>query len=96
MIPSVLTITFFPNVIVVRNRRMLAKIAIIKSKFTSVLKGNGLIVAVVPRIKKTLKIFEPITFPMIISGFFLRAATIEVANSGKDVPIAIIVSPITR
>jgi len=41
-----------------------------------------------------LKIFEPITFPIAISEFFLKLATTEVISSGRLVPIAIIVRPI--
>ena len=93
--PSVLVIIFRPRVIVVINNKTLASIAIIISKLMEESNGSGLMVAVVPKIKKTLKILEPITFPIIISGFFFLAATIAVANSGKDVPMAIIVNPIT-
>jgi hypothetical protein len=38
--------------------------------------------------------FEPITFPMAMSLFFLSAATTEVINSGSEVPMATMVSPI--
>ena len=38
--------------------------------------------------------FEPITLPIAMSLFFLRAATIEVINSGSEVPAAIMVNPI--
>ena len=33
-------------------------------------------------------------FPIAISVFFLRAATTEVASSGRDVPMATMVNPI--
>ena len=66
------------------------------SIFAPVSKGRGLISDVIPRIKKILKILEPTIFPTAISDFFFRAATIEVASSGRDVPAATIVSPITR
>ena len=36
-----------------------------------------------------LKIFEPMILPSERSGFFLRTAVIEAANSGRDVPHAI-------
>ena len=39
--------------------------------------------------KKTLNRLDPITFPIAISGFFFNAATTEVANSGREVPIEI-------
>ena len=38
------------------------------------------------RMKKILKILEPITLPITISASLLRAATIEAINSGKEVP----------
>ena len=38
---------------------------------------------------------DPITFPITMSFFFLIIAEIVAANSGKLVPIAIIVKPIT-
>ena len=37
----------------------------------------------------------PITFPIARSVLPLNAAIIEVTNSGKDVPVATIVKPIT-
>ena len=46
------------------------------------------------KIKTIFKIFEPIIFPITIFPFFCRKADIEAANSGKLVPIAIIVNPI--
>ena len=41
------------------------------------------------------KTFEPITFPTTMSVFFLITALIVAANSGKLVPIAMMVNPIT-
>ena len=40
------------------------------------------------------KTFEPITFPTTMSVFFLITALIVAANSGKLVPIAMMVNPI--
>jgi len=40
-----------------------------------------------------LKMFDPTTFPTAMSGFFLIAATIDVASSGSEVPTATMVSP---
>ena len=51
-------------------------------------------VALAPNTKKTLNRLEPITLPMAISGFFFKAATTEVANSGSEVPMATSVKPI--
>ena len=50
-----------------------------------------------PRIGTTKAIFitfEPITFPITISFLFLVIADMVAANSGKLVPIAMIVNPI--
>lgn len=57
--------------------------------------GIGVMILLTPRIKRILKIFDPMIFPRARSVFFLYAAMIEVASSGSEVPIAIIVSPIT-
>jgi hypothetical protein len=38
--------------------------------------------------------FEPITFPIAMLLFFFNAATIDVTNSGSEVPAAIMVNPI--
>ena len=45
--------------------------------------------------KVMLSTLDPITLPTTISVFFLIIALIVAANSGKLVPIAIIVKPIT-
>ena len=42
-----------------------------------------------------LKIFDPIKFPTTKLSSFFKAATIEVASSGKLVPTAKIVTAIT-
>ncbi len=55
----------------------------------------GIRIAVTPRIQRILKIFEPTTFPTAISDSFFIDATIEVNNSGKLVPTATTVNPIT-
>lgn len=57
--------------------------------------GIGVMMLLTPRIKRILKIFDQIIFQRARSVFFLYAAMIEVASSGSEVPIAIIVSPIT-
>ena len=54
----------------------------------------GSIVADNPKIRRILKIFEPITLPTAISLSPFFAAIIEVTNSGSDVPKATIVRPI--
>ena len=56
-------------------------------------RGIALIALLAPSTNKILKMFEPITFPIInwFSPFF--KAVSEVTNSGKEVPIATIVKP---
>jgi hypothetical protein len=48
-----------------------------------------------PKIKITLNIHDPIALPTAISFSPFLAATIDVTSSGKDVPTATIVKPIT-
>ena len=55
----------------------------------------GFIIELIPKIKNTLKIFEPITFPIAISFFLRLAATSDVTSSGRDVPAEIMVIPIS-
>ena len=57
--------------------------------------GIAVMLALQPNTKNTLKRLEPITLPTAISGFFFRAATTEVANSGSEVPPATKVKPMT-
>ncbi len=57
---------------------------------------TGVIKAETPNTKKILKILEPTTLPIAISTFFFLTATIEVASSGREVPIETMVNPITR
>ena len=58
--------------------------------------GAGLTTNAVPKINKTLKILLPTTYPIAMSDFFLKAATRDVASSGREVPTATIVTPIIR
>ena len=55
---------------------------------------RGWIRAARPRIKRMLRIFEPMTFPRTISVLPEARALIETASSGAEVPKAIIVKPI--
>ena len=55
----------------------------------------GNIIATIPKIKKMFDIFEPTTLPIATSVFPLIAPEIPTASSGRLVPIATIVSPIT-
>ena len=52
-------------------------------------------IADAPIIPKMLNIFEPITLPTAISECSFLTAIIDAAISGKDVPIAITVRPIS-
>jgi lipoprotein-anchoring transpeptidase ErfK/SrfK len=55
----------------------------------------GCISTEIPNTNSTLKILLPIMFQMAISDCFLRAATMEVTNSGNEVPTATTVIPIS-
>ncbi len=57
-------------------------------------KYTGFIILVIPNTNNKLNIFDPIMFPIAIEEDLFFIAIIDVTNSGKDVPIAIIVSPI--
>ena len=57
--------------------------------------STGAITVETPRIKNILKMFDPTTFPIAMSTFFLRTATMEVASSGREVPMETTVKPIT-
>jgi len=48
-----------------------------------------------PKMKKTLNIFDPTIFPIAISTFFFLDAITLVASSGRDVPIDSMVKAIT-
>ena len=66
-----------------------------RSKLVIPVKCSGVMVALQPNTKKILNKLLPMAFPMAISGFFFRAATMDVASSGRDVPPATRVSPMT-
>ena len=53
------------------NKIKLDKMAAIICRLSLGRNGKGLIIALIPRIKKTLKILDPITLPTAMSGFFL-------------------------
>ena len=55
---------------------------------------TGLTMEEIPNTKKMLKIFDPTTFPMAMSTFFFLTAAIDVASSGREVPMETIVNPI--
>ena len=52
-------------------------------------------IPIIGKISTMFKIFEPTIFPTTIFPLFLLKAEMEAANSGRLVPIAIMVSPIT-
>ena len=66
-----------------------------RSKLLMPVSRKGVMEALHPNTKKMLNRLLPITLPMAISGFFFKAATIDVASSGREVPPATSVSPIT-
>ncbi len=66
-----------------------------KSRLVIPVRCNGVMDALHPSTKNTLNRLLPTTLPMAISGFFFKAATMDVASSGRDVPPATSVSPIT-
>lgn len=51
---------------------------------------------VIPKTANTLKMLDPIRFPIDKSFSFLKAAIMEAANSGTEVPKATIETEITR
>ena len=53
----------------------------------------GIIRAVTPRMRKTLKMFDPTTLPMAISGCPPRPDTTLTTSSGMLVPMPTMVAP---
>ena len=49
-----------------------------------------------PSTKKVLKMLDPTTLPIAMSTLFFIAATTDVASSGSDVPMEMIVRAMTR
>jgi hypothetical protein len=56
---------------------------------------SGLIRDDKPKMKKILKRFDPTTFPIAKSTFLFLTAVIDVASSGRDVPMDTMVNAIT-
>ncbi len=56
----------------------------------------GNINEVLPSTKPTFAIFDPTTFPIAMVDEFDKTALRLITNSGKDVPNATTVSPITK
>ena len=57
--------------------------------------GIGIITLLIPRIKRMLKMHEPSTLPMTMPFSPFLSAVIEVTSSGREVPIATTVRPIS-
>lgn len=96
MIHSFLSTTnFFLHIKTKTNKRTVANIVIKTSLSNHVLNGRGLITALSHKIQKILNMFDHIIFQIAISDFLFIAATIDVANSGREVHTATIVSQIT-
>jgi hypothetical protein len=86
-------VNFLPINIIMN--KMALEITVMKISILELeLNGKGLIIELIPSIQNMLKILEPTTFPIAMSACFLYAAIADVANSGREVPIAIIVKPI--
>ena len=66
--------------------RILEPTSTSRSRLVMPARCRGVMEALHPSTKKMLKRLLPITLPIAISEFFLRAATMEVASSGRDVP----------
>ena len=49
-----------------------------------------------PKIRKMLVMLDPKTLPITISEEFFRTAIIEETSSGREVPIATIVTPVIK
>jgi len=72
---------------------------IIKSQFLKtdfVLIKYGVIIIVRAKTRAILEIFDPITFPIDISGWFERTASTLITSSGADVAKETIVTATTR
>ena len=83
----------FPEKIPNSQSRMLDPTSTHKSKLVMPVRRSGVMEAEQPSTKNILKRLLPMTFPMAISGFFFKAATMEVASSGNEVPPATSVRP---
>ena len=83
----------FPEKDTEQPKQELAPTSTHKSKLVMPVRRSGVMEAEQPSTKNILKRLLPMTFPMAISGFFFKAATMEVASSGSDVPPATSVRP---
>ena len=83
MLPSTRVMMRFPKKIPNSQSRMLAPTSTHKSKLVMPVRRNGVMEAEQPSTKNILKRLLPMAFPIAISGFFFKAATMEVARAVK-------------
>ena len=57
---------------------------------------NGSMAAVAPRMSSVLQMLEPITLPIAMSPWLVIADDKLMNNSGDEVPMPIIVNPMTK
>ena len=95
MLPSIRVMVRLPKKTPNSHSKMPAVISTSRSICVMPCSERGVTVAEQPSTKKMLKRLLPTTLPMAISGFFFRAATMLVANSGSEVPPATMVKPMT-
>ena len=89
--PSLLSIRSFFMVYALARSTMPDNIITERSTTDMAWSDRGLITAAPPTIIRMLAMFDPRTFPRAIWLRPLRAATMQVASSGSDVPAAMIV-----
>ena len=92
--PSVLVIAF-PVLHIIINIIVIIKQIGISNFFVLFCTTIGLNIADTPKIKSKFTILLPIIFPTAISEYPSIAEVVLINNSGIDVPIDIIVKPIT-
>ena len=88
--------SYFLPINIKAKRKRVVRESTIRSIFAPRGKSIGFIKAVIPSIHKILNMLLPTIFPTARSTFFLRAATTEVTNSGKEVPKAITVAEMRK
>ena len=86
-------ISFFINTSAVKAAvRMSAAIVVLNNSIDT---ATGCITAVPPPISSMFSMFDPMIVPALMLGFFFTAPAITTLISGRDVPTATIVTPIT-
>jgi hypothetical protein len=79
-----------------RNRTVIRIMKPVEMTILEVVRVRGVIIPVMPIIRKILAIFEPMILPATIFPRPFRAAERATPNSGRDVPRATKLSPITE